>query len=48
MIFGAPFEASKFERAIKATDLKTDIEALPMGDRTEIGERGVNLSGGDY
>lgn len=31
---------------IEACALVPDIEALPDGDQTEIGERGVNLSGG--
>ena len=26
--------------------LERDLEILPMGDRTEIGEKGINLSGG--
>ena len=26
--------------------LETDLKLLPAGDQTEIGERGVNLSGG--
>lgn len=26
--------------------LKSDIEALPEGDLTQVGERGLNLSGG--
>lgn len=31
---------------IEACSLKPDIAILPGGDLTEIGERGINLSGG--
>ena len=31
---------------IAACSLAHDIAALPSGDATEIGERGINLSGG--
>eukprot|EP01047_Picozoa_sp_COSAG01_P029542 COSAG01_NODE_2029_length_8590_cov_5.719501_6_plen_83_part_00 len=31
---------------LEACALAEDIEALPAGDGTEIGEKGVNLSGG--
>jgi ABC-type bacteriocin/lantibiotic exporter with double-glycine peptidase domain len=31
---------------IKACALEVDLAILPHGDRTEIGEKGINLSGG--
>ena len=31
---------------IKLCELKKDLEILPAGDKTEIGEKGINLSGG--
>ena len=31
---------------LEATTLATDLATLPAGDATEIGERGINLSGG--
>mmetsp|Transcript_9429 Transcript_9429/g.15612 ORF Transcript_9429/g.15612 Transcript_9429/m.15612 type:complete len:1368 (+) Transcript_9429:191-4294(+) len=36
----------KYENALSAAALATDLKILPDGDRTEIGERGINLSGG--
>ena len=29
-----------------ACQLEPDLEIMPAGDQTEIGERGINLSGG--
>ena len=44
--FGLPFDRAKLNRAIRLSELKTDLMNLPDGCLTEIGERGVNLSGG--
>eukprot|EP00892_Ulva_mutabilis_P006809 jgi/Ulvmu1/44/UM001_0047.1 len=44
--FGSPFEPAWYAQVVTACALDHDIEALPAGDATEIGERGINLSGG--
>ncbi|CAG8664846.1 5084_t:CDS:10, partial [Acaulospora morrowiae] len=44
--FGFPYEPAFYEEVIEACSLKPDIAILPGGDLTEIGERGINLSGG--
>lgn len=36
----------RYSKVLKACALIPDIAALPGGDRTEIGEKGINLSGG--
>ncbi|CAO2823372.1 unnamed protein product [Amaranthus hypochondriacus] len=46
ILFGSDFEPTRYERALDVTALKHDLELLPGGDLTEIGERGVNISGG--
>lgn len=37
--FGKPFNARVYQKVIEASALKTDLEILPGGDMTEIGER---------
>ncbi|CAG8439217.1 14223_t:CDS:10 [Cetraspora pellucida] len=44
--FGLPYDPKFYEEVIEACSLKPDIEILPGGDLTEIGEKGINLSGG--
>ncbi|CAG8480040.1 2241_t:CDS:10 [Ambispora gerdemannii] len=44
--FGYQFEQEFYDEIIEACALKPDIDMLPGGDLTEIGERGINLSGG--
>lgn len=34
------------QKVLEACCLKPDIAVLPAGDATEIGEKGINLSGG--
>ncbi|KAG9439107.1 hypothetical protein H6P81_019272 [Aristolochia fimbriata] len=46
ILFGSPFDSSRYKRAIDVSALEHDLEILPGGDLTEIGERGVNISGG--
>ena len=35
-----------YQKVLKICELMPDVEILPGRDMTEIGERGVNLSGG--
>lgn len=46
IIFGNDFDQAKYEKVLEACALYADIAAFPTGDETEIGERGINLSGG--
>lgn len=46
VLFGAPHDAARYQRVLEACALEADLAALPSGDATEIGERGVTLSGG--
>ena len=46
ILFDSPFDENKYRQVIKMACLDQDIAALDNGDDTEIGERGINLSGG--
>lgn len=46
VLFGRAYDAIQYDLAIRASQLVEDIEGFPAGDLTEIGERGVTLSGG--
>jgi ABC-type multidrug transport system fused ATPase/permease subunit len=46
ILFGRPYEEQAFRRAVHACALDADLASFPAGDKTEIGERGINLSGG--
>jgi ABC-type multidrug transport system fused ATPase/permease subunit len=44
--FGLPFDQQKYSQTLFECALLPDLKVLPGGDMTEIGERGINLSGG--
>ena len=44
--FGHRWDPHFYDRTIKACALLEDFKTLPDGDRTEVGERGISLSGG--
>ncbi|XP_043560558.1 multidrug resistance-associated protein 5-like isoform X2 [Chiloscyllium plagiosum] len=46
ILFGKKYEEERYNNVLEACCLYPDIEVLPCGDMTEIGERGANLSGG--
>lgn len=46
ILFGLKYEPDFYQRVIDACALTPDLNILPEGDRTEVGERGVSLSGG--
>ena len=45
IVFGQKDSTSRFREVVDACGLTHDLEFLPHGEKTEIGEKGVNLSG---
>lgn len=46
IIFGAPYNRTRYRSVLKACALQPDVDILPGRDMTRIGEKGINLSGG--
>ena len=46
IVFGHRWDPQFYERTINACALTEDLKTLPDGDQTEVGERGISLSGG--
>ncbi|KAH9374379.1 hypothetical protein HPB48_001979 [Haemaphysalis longicornis] len=46
ILYGKPMDSARYERVIRSCQLMNDINKLPSGDMTELGEKGTNLSGG--
>ena len=46
ILFFKKMDKIKYEKIIKICQLEQDLLIFPLGDQTEIGEKGVNLSGG--
>jgi ABC-type multidrug transport system fused ATPase/permease subunit len=46
ILFGLPMDKGRYETVLAACQLTHDLSLLDNGDLTEIGERGINLSGG--
>ncbi len=47
IIFGKSFDKTKFNDVIKKSQLTNLIKKLPMKEESEVGERGVRISGGE-
>ncbi|KAF1319123.1 Abc transporter c family member 5, partial [Globisporangium splendens] len=46
ILFGAPFDPVRYQQVLDACGLLPDLKQFPGGDATEIGQKGINLSGG--
>lgn len=46
ILFGHKYDDAFYQKTIKACALNTDLQVLPDGDQTFVGEKGISLSGG--
>ena len=46
ILFYLPFDSERYHKILDICELNPDLDALIGGDMTEIGEKGINLSGG--
>ncbi|KDR74315.1 hypothetical protein GALMADRAFT_250126 [Galerina marginata CBS 339.88] len=46
ILFGSPYEEERYQKVIKQCGLERDLGLFDAGDATEVGERGLTLSGG--
>ena len=46
ILFGKEYDKNWYEAVVDACALRQDLDMLPYGDLTEIGERGITVSGG--
>ena len=46
VIFGSPYNKRRFDKVMQASAMQRDLDIMPYGEKTLIGERGVCLSGG--
>lgn len=46
VLFGSEYHDELYNHTLDICELRPDIEILPGHDEAEIGEKGINLSGG--
>ncbi|GAA5842760.1 hypothetical protein JCM9279_003979 [Rhodotorula babjevae] len=46
ILFGEEYDEERYNETIFACSLEDDLEALPEGDETRVGEQGLSMSGG--
>ncbi|EYE98824.1 putative ABC multidrug transporter [Aspergillus ruber CBS 135680] len=46
ILFYSSYDESRYNIAVEASGLAQDLQQLPLGDSTVVGERGTSLSGG--
>jgi ABC-type multidrug transport system fused ATPase/permease subunit len=45
ILFGSEYDEERYLKVLQACALLPDLQSIPGGDMTEIGEKGINLSG---
>ncbi|KAI0672538.1 P-loop containing nucleoside triphosphate hydrolase protein, partial [Trametes maxima] len=46
ILFGAPYDEARYQKVLSQCALQPDLSLFDAGDDTEVGEKGITLSGG--
>jgi len=46
ILCGLVFNVTRYSQVVKAAALESDLSKFPHGDETQVGEKGISLSGG--
>ncbi|KAF9522597.1 multidrug resistance-associated ABC transporter [Crepidotus variabilis] len=46
ILFGSPYDEERYKKVVSQCALETDLKLFNAGDKTEVGEKGLTLSGG--
>lgn len=46
ILFGMDYDDKRYQKVVEVCALERDLQLMPFGDRTLVGEKGVSLSGG--
>ncbi|THH01527.1 hypothetical protein EW026_g1193 [Hermanssonia centrifuga] len=46
ILFGSPYDEERYKKVIEQCALERDLSLFDAGDETEVGEKGITLSGG--
>ncbi|KAG6866018.1 hypothetical protein C0991_009426 [Blastosporella zonata] len=46
ILFGAPYDEARYKKVLYQCSLERDLRLFEAGDQTEVGEKGLTLSGG--
>lgn len=46
ILFGSPYDEARYKAVLRQCALEKDLELFDAGDQTELGEKGLNASGG--
>jgi len=47
IVFGTEFNEARYNKVVYQCGLQRDLSLFEAGDRTEVGEKGLTLSGGE-
>jgi ABC-type multidrug transport system fused ATPase/permease subunit len=46
ILFGSPYDQERYKKVLYQCGLERDLDLFEAGDQTEVGEKGLTVSGG--